>query len=63
MKDKAYYEQKALLYAERYGIIEYEVEENKMTYSEKFYEGNAKYVTYNAELDLDTMREKRSKKK
>lgn len=63
MRDQSYYEQKALLFAETHGIIEYETKGNKMFYSERFYEGQAKYAVYNAELDLDTMNEKRTKGK
>ena len=49
------YENKALLYAEKYGIIEYEVKKNKMHYTEHFrMEG-----TYHATVNLDTMKETR----
>ena len=48
------YEQKALLYAERYGIIDYEVNGNIMTYIEVF--GNEKYL---CKVNLDEMVETR----
>ena len=48
------YEQKALLYAEKYGIINYMVNDNKMLYFEEF--GLDKYK---CEVDLDVMKEKR----
>ena len=48
------YEQKALLYAEKYGIIDYEVNGNIMTYIEVF--GNEKYL---CRVNLDEMVETR----
>lgn len=52
------YEFKALLYAERFGIIEYKVERNKMIYFEVF----SKDTVYKAIVDLDKlMEEKRIK--
>ena len=49
-------EQKALLYAEKHGIIEYHVEENKMIYYSSF---PLEHSTIEAVVDLDTMAEKR----
>ena len=47
------YEFRALRYAETYGIIDYTVDGNKMTYVEKLpNEGNFKHI-----VDLDTMKE------
>lgn len=63
MRDKEYYEQKALLYAEKYGVIEYEVEGREMNYSEEVKEGQEKYVVYKAKVNLDTMKEERTEEK
>lgn len=52
------YENKALLYAEKYGIFKYSVEKNIMTYEESF-SGD----TYVAKVDLKTMKETRVSKK
>ena len=49
-------EQKALLYAEKYGIIEYHVEGNKMIYYSSF---PLEHRTIEAVVNLDTMTEKR----
>lgn len=49
------YTKKADLYAEKYGIVDYMVEGNLMTYYEKF----SKEETYKAEVNLDTMKETR----
>jgi hypothetical protein len=50
------FENNALLYAEKYGIIDYTVKGSTMTYTETFYgEG-----TYLAEVDLNTMNETRT---
>lgn len=49
-------EQKALLYAEKHGIIEYHVEGNKMIYYSSF---PLEHSTIEAVVDLDTMTEKR----
>lgn len=49
------YERKALLYAEKYGIFNYEVKENIMHYKESFpTEGN-----FEVQVDLDLMVESR----
>jgi hypothetical protein len=49
------FENKALLYAEKHGIIDYVTKGSKMVYSEYFYgEG-----TYQCTVDLNTMKEKR----
>lgn len=53
------YEQKALLYAEKYGIIEYNVNSDKMTYYELIDEGKGELSVYSATIDLNTMKEKR----
>jgi hypothetical protein len=55
MKD---YENKAIIYAEKYGIIEYTVNGNKMTY----YANYPAYLsesrrTYKIVVNLDTMKE------
>jgi hypothetical protein len=51
----AMYEQKALIYAEKYGIIEYRVKGSKMMYKEVFpTEG-----TYQVVVNLDTMKEEK----
>lgn len=60
MGNQVDYEQNALLYAERYGVIEYTVEDNKMTYFEKFNEGRGVTAVYCAEVNLDTMKEERN---
>jgi hypothetical protein len=50
------FENNALLYAEKYGIIEYEVKGSTMSYTVSYYgEG-----TYLAEVDLNTMNETRT---
>jgi len=52
------YEEKALSYVERYGIIEYKVEGNKLYYTESFpTEGD-----YDVVVDLDTNKELSRKK-
>ena len=50
------YEQKALLYAEKHGIIEYHIDENKMVYYSSF---PLEHSTIEAVVDLDTATEKR----
>lgn len=53
----SYYEQKALLYAEKYGIITYDVKDNFMIWVEEFpIEGSYRYI-----LNLDTMKTKSEK--
>jgi hypothetical protein len=47
------YELKALLFAEKYGIIDYKVENNKMTF-EKSYINEGRYLHT---VDLDTNKE------
>ena len=51
------YEQTALLLAERYGIIKYEVKENIMIYEEEI----KREGTYEGRINLDTLKEKRKK--
>lgn len=53
------YEHKALLYAEKYGIVEYEVNDDIMSYYEVIDEGKDELSVYNATVDLNTMKEKR----
>lgn len=53
---KTDYDQAALLFAERYGIIEYEVVGNTMIYHEEFPMEKSKY---RGEVNLDTMKETR----
>jgi hypothetical protein len=49
------YEQKATLYAEQYGIIDFEIKGKEMIYKESFpTEG-----IFEARVDLDTMKETR----
>lgn len=50
------YEQKALTFAEGFGVIEYQVKENKLTYFEKW-QGEG---TYKCVINLDTMEETRT---
>lgn len=60
MFNKTDYEQKALLYAEKHGIIEYEViKGNIMNYYEEINEGEGILAAYNVKLNLDTMEEQR----
>ncbi|WP_454266308.1 hypothetical protein [Rossellomorea marisflavi] len=50
-------EDKALQYAEKHGIVDYEMDANTMTYKESFpVEGN----TYEVSVNLDTMKETRT---
>lgn len=53
------YEHKALLYAEKNGIIEYKVSKNKMVYYELYFDNgyNNKYEKYKHTLNLDTMKD------
>lgn len=51
------WEEKALLFAEKYGIVEYDVIGDKMIYFERFLEGE--WITYKATVDLKTMKETR----
>ena len=54
MKD---YNQKAIEYAERYGIIKYKVTKNEMVYREEI----KREGIYKATVNLDTMKETRKK--
>ena len=56
MKTLSENEQKALLYAEKHGIIEYHVEGNKMIYYSSF---PLEQSTIEAVVDLDVMTERR----
>lgn len=58
MRQLADYEQKALLYSEKFGIIEYEVTNNIMTYFEKACNGY-EWETTKCTLNLNTMKETR----
>lgn len=51
------YEHRALLYAEKYGIIDYTVKNNIMTYTESFLLENRIIQT---EVNLDTIKEKKT---
>lgn len=53
------YEFKALRYAEKYGIVDYKVENNKMIYYETHYDNgfNEKPIKYQYIVNLDTMKE------
>lgn len=51
------WEEKALLFAEKYGIVEYDVIGDKMIYFERFLEGE--WITYKTTVDLKTMEETR----
>lgn len=50
-------EEKALLYAEKYGIIDYEVKGSLMTYTES-YPTEGKFL---CKVDLNTMKEARER--
>ena len=52
------YEFKALRYAEKYGIVDYKVEENKMIYYETHYDNgfNNEPIKYKYVVNLDTMK-------
>lgn len=53
------FEAKALEFAEKYGIVEYSVNEDKMKYREKFFEN--KWITFSCIVDLNTMEETRKR--
>lgn len=52
------YQRKALLYAEKHGIVEYEIKNNKMHYMEEFTSSRYKVI-----VNLDTMLEIRKEVK
>ena len=52
------YDQKALLFAEKYGVVEYEVHGQFMHYIERF-----PAETYECVVDLETMKEIRKQVK
>lgn len=54
------YENKALRFAEKYGIIEYEVIGREMRYVETFGQGDNKEI-YESTVNLETMSEQRLK--
>lgn len=54
------YEDKALRFAEKYGIIEYDVVEKEMKYVETFGRGDSKEI-YESTVNLETMSERRRK--
>lgn len=60
MENKVNYEQKAVLYAEKYGIVSYKVEGNEMIYFEEATESVEQIAVYKAVVNLDTMRELRN---
>lgn len=51
------YSQQALLYAEKYGIVNYKIKNNKMVYYENF---RMEYITYRCVIDLRTFKEERT---
>lgn len=51
------YEEKAIRYAEKYGIVEFEVKGNVMTYTETFL---LEARIYDVSVDLDTLAETRT---
>jgi hypothetical protein len=51
------YEQKALLFAEKYGIIEYKVRKDKMIYYTSY---PMEHMTYKCIVDLKIMKEART---
>lgn len=53
------HDENALIYAEKHGIIDYEINANVMTYTETFPLENG---TYTVSVNLITMEEKRSQK-
>lgn len=53
------YENKALQFAERYGIINYNVKGHTMIYYETFYYCDNKKQVYKAMVDLRSMKESR----
>lgn len=59
METKVDYDQKALIYAEKYGVISYSVEGNSMTYYEEALESFEQLAAYKATVNLDTMKESR----
>lgn len=54
------YEHKALLFAERYGVIDYEVVDNMMTYFDKHKEGQGVIAEYVSTVNLDSNQETRT---
>lgn len=56
MGKKEEYEQKALLYAEKYGVIEYRVIENEMVFEENINGGNGVTSVYRETINLDKMK-------
>jgi len=59
-KELSFYEQKALEYAEEYGIIEYKVKNNLMI---KYHSFPYERTTYKSIINLDTMKETRTRLK
>lgn len=56
--NKKEYELKALIYAEKYGKIEYKVEKNQMVWFESY---RGEHNSFKCFLDLDTMKETKTK--
>ncbi|WP_291566901.1 hypothetical protein [Clostridium sp. UBA2485] len=54
------YDQQALLYAEKYGIVDYIIKNDKMIYYENF---RMEHTTYKCEVCLTTFKEKRTELK
>ena len=55
------YEEKALRFAEKYGIIEYDVIDKEMKYVEIFGQGDNKEI-YESTVNLETMSEQRRRR-
>ena len=55
-KPIADYQKKALLYAEKYGVIEYSVHDDQMVFYTSY---PAEHTTYRVNVDLDTLEEMR----
>jgi hypothetical protein len=54
-KPKAYYDERAVQWAERYGILEYKVQGNKMFYVQTYGTRYEKPYTVKSTINLDTM--------
>ena len=54
-KPRVYYEERAIQWAERYGIVEYRVQGNKMIYVQTYGGGYEKPYTMKSTINLDTM--------
>lgn len=54
-KPRVYYEERAIQWADRYGIVEYKVQGNKMIYVQTYGGGYEKPYTMKSTINLDTM--------